>query len=46
VRDIQRSLFDHWKWKFSDNILKKEIVSLAVSEDKIIGGAFTHFRKG
>ena len=36
-RDLQCDPVDHWRWKFLDNPLKKCVVALATSEDRVIG---------
>lgn len=35
--DLSCAPIDHWRWKFKDNPLKKSIISLGTSDDKIIG---------
>jgi len=39
--DLSCAPIDHWRWKFEDNPLKKSIISLGASDDKIIGCTHT-----
>lgn len=39
--DLSCAPVDHWRWKFKDNPLKKSIILLGTSDDKIIGCTHT-----
>ena len=36
---------DHWRWKYFDNPLKKQVIVVAEKEEQIVGCSHTYYRE-